>query len=96
MSEPFKIWVTRWVLNRGIEECTASPFPGREDLVVCRSGYFNGAVLQHGDWHKTRAAAVKEANKVLSQAKAKAKARVEELDSVTFEERSDVEREQVS
>jgi hypothetical protein len=45
-----------------------------------------GNILQQGQWFRTRAEAVKEANKVLARAIRSARDRMEELEGVVFNE----------
>lgn len=87
MSEPFPIWCTKWALSSGIEEASAWEFPGNPEWCVCASGRLKGAILQSGQWHRTKSAAVKEANKVLASAIRSQRARLEELEGVVFSEK---------
>jgi carboxylesterase type B len=48
------------------------------------SGRLNRMVLQSGQWHRTKAEAVKAANKLLERVKAQQRERLEELESVIF------------
>ena len=48
------------------------------------SGRMRNTILMEGQWFKTKAEAVKEANKVLASALRSARARVEDLESVVF------------
>ena len=84
MSEPFPIWITKWCLSSGIDEATAWEFPGNPIWCVVASGRLKGYVLQAGQWHYSRAAAVKEANAVLRRAIMSQRERLEELESVVF------------
>ncbi len=84
MSEPFPIWCTRWCLSSGIEEATAWEFPGNASWCVVASGRLKGTILQAGQWHRTKAEAVKEANAVLRRVIQSTRERLEELESVTF------------
>lgn len=80
----FPIWITRWCLSAGIEEATAWEFPGNPSWCVVASGRLKGSICQAGQWHRTKADAVKEANAVLRRATNSARERLEELESVTF------------
>lgn len=84
MSDPFPIWCTRWALSQGIEEATAWEFPGNAEWCVVASGRMRGNILQQGQWFRTKAEAVKEANKVLARAIRTQRERLEELESVVF------------
>lgn len=84
MSEPFAIWCTRWALSQGIEEASAWEFPGNAEWCVVASGRMRGNILQAGQWHRTKAAAVKEANAVLARAIRSQRDRLEELESIVF------------
>lgn len=86
MSEPFPIWVTKWCLSSGIEEATGWSFPGNPEWCVAASGRLRGAILQSGQWFRTKAEAVKEANKVLQNAIKSSQRRLEELEGVFFNE----------
>lgn len=84
MSEPFTVWVTEYCLSHGIIEAPACYYPTHEFWVVVLDGPLRGRIIQAGDWHKTRAEAVKKANKVLERAIASQRKRLEELESVVF------------
>lgn len=84
MSEAFPIWITKWCLSQGIQAATGHPYPTNEFWVVVASGNLRGQIMQAGQWFKTRAEAVKEANKVLSRALQSQRERLEELESVVF------------
>lgn len=89
MSDPFAIWITKWCLSSGIEEATGWEFPGNPAWCVVASGRMRGYVLQAGQWHYSRKAAVKEANAVLRRAIMSQRERLEELESVCFTEEED-------
>ena len=78
------VFVTRWCLSQGIEETTAWEVPGGLGWCVVASGRMRNTILMEGQWFKTKAEAVKEANKVLASALRSARARVEDLESVVF------------
>jgi hypothetical protein len=84
VSEPFPIWCTKWCLSSGIEEATAWEFPGTKEWCVVATGRLRGTILQSGQWWRTRAAAVKEANKVLRRVIEQQRERLEELESIVF------------
>ena len=84
MSEPFPIWITKWCLSQGIQEATALLYPTNEFWCVVMSGNLRGQILQAGQWYRTKAEAVKEANKVLARAIQSQRDRLEELESVIF------------
>ena len=86
MSEPFPIFVTRWCLSQGVEEATAWEVPGGNGWCVVASGRMRNTILMSGQWHRTKAAAVKEANAVLARAIRSQRERLEELESVHFGE----------
>lgn len=84
MGDPFPIFCTKWCLSSGIEEATAWEFPGNPSWCVVASGRLKGSILQSGQWHRTKAEAVKEANAVLRRVKQTTRERLEELESVVF------------
>ena len=86
MSETFPVWITRWCLSSGIEEATAWEFPGNPSWCVVASGRLKGSIMQAGQWHRTKAEAVKEANAVLRRVTQSTRERLEELESVVFRE----------
>lgn len=86
MAEPFPVWITRYCLGSGIEEATAWEVPGGNGWCVVASGRMKNAILQDGQWFRTRSEAVKEANKVLARAIRSQRERLEELESVCFTE----------
>lgn len=86
MSEPFPVWITAWCLSQGIEEATAYLYPTNEFWCVIAEGRLRGMVMQAGQWHRTKEAAVKEANKVLARAIASRRRSLEELENVCFTE----------
>lgn len=92
MSEPFTIYAIKWCLSKGIPELRAWEYPGNPHwVVVCPDQLeWSGLVLQAGEWFRDRASAVKAANQILVRAKRNASQRLEELDSVIFEEREPV------
>ena len=91
MSEPFPIWITKWCLSQGIQEATGHLFPTNEFWCVVAIGNLRGQILMAGQWYRTRAEAVKEANKVLARAIQSQRDRLEELESVVFTGDEDVE-----
>lgn len=86
MSDPFPIFITKWCLSQGIQEATGHLYPTNEFWVVAASGNLRGQILQAGQWYRTKAEAVKEANKVLARAIKSQRDRLEELESVVFAE----------
>ncbi len=84
MSEAFPVWLSRWCLSQGIQEATAYHFPTNEFWVVVASGNLRGHIIQAGDWHLTKAEALKKANKVLAGAIKSQRERLEELESIVF------------
>lgn len=80
----FPVWITKWALSSGIEEATAQEFPGRPEWCVVLTGRLKCGVMQQGQWHRTKAAAVKEANAVLARTIRSQRERLEELESVVF------------
>ena len=91
MSDAFPVWITRWCLSQGIQEATAYHYPTNEFWVVVASGNLRGQIMQAGQWYRTKAEAVKEANKVLARAIQSQRDRLEELESVVFTGDEDVE-----
>ena len=84
MSEPFPIWITKWCLSQGIEVATGHEIPGNPAWCIVASGRLKNSIMQAGQWHRTKAEAVKEANAALRRATNSARERLEELKSVTF------------
>lgn len=61
MSEPFEIWVTKYFLANGIERAMAYEHPLNADWCIVSTGRLRQAVLHEGDWFKTEAEALAEA-----------------------------------
>jgi len=91
MSDPFPIWITKWCLSQGIHEATGHLYPTNEFWVVVASGNLRGHILMAGQWYRTKAEAVKEANKVLANALRSQRERLEELESVVFTDGGEIE-----
>ena len=92
MSDEFPVWITRWCLSQGIQEATAYLYPTNEFWCVVASGNLRGQIMQAGQWYRTKAEAVKEANKVLARALQSLRDRLEELESVVFTEEGNERR----
>lgn len=90
--EAFPVWITEYCLTHGIIEATATLYPTNEFWIVVLSGKMRAQIVQAGHWHRTRADAVKKANKVLAGAIKSQRDRLEELESIVFEEVQNDER----
>lgn len=95
MSEPFPIFVTRWWQSSGIEEATALPYPTNDVWCVVATGRMKGSILQAGDWHLTRGAAAKEAERRRQASIRATREKLEGLEALSFEEKADVVAEPV-
>ena len=86
MSEPFPILITKWAIFGGIEEATAWEIPGTPSRCAVASGRHKNAILQAGDWHRTKAEAVAAARAEVDAKIKYHKERLEEFESVHFSE----------
>ena len=88
MSEPktFVAYLTKWCLSQGIEEVLAVQHPVNDAWCIVAQGRLRAFTFQAGEWHRTKAEAIKAANKILDRAIASQRERLEELESVCFTE----------
>ena len=92
MTEPFPIWITKWAIFKGIEEATAWEIPGTPSRCSVASGRHKNAILQAGEWHRTKSEAVAAANAELNAKIEYHRQRLEELESVVFIDGGEGER----
>lgn len=89
MSEAFPVWITKWWQSEGVEQATAYQHPTISAWCIIASGRMKNSIFQPGEWHRTREAAVKEAEKRRLAAIATTKWRLASLENLTFEEKQD-------
>lgn len=85
MSGPFPIFITKFCLASGeIEEATAWHYPGKPEWCVAATGRFEGMTL-FDSWYRTRAEAVKEANRAKAAAIKSASEKLARYEALNFE-----------
>lgn len=85
MSEPVKIWITKWCLSGGIEEATAYVHPINANWVIVADGRFRSMILTNDQWHETEAKARKWAERLRLRVIEQDRKRLAELEAMTFE-----------